>query len=55
MSVEAFLFFALAAVYCAISFPSPSRRKTPFRAQRAEAALFDRQSSNSKAAIFPTG
>ena len=30
MSVEAFLFFALAAVYCAISLPTPSGERRRF-------------------------
>jgi hypothetical protein len=34
MSVEAFLFFALAVVYCAISFPSHPRRRLVRKEQK---------------------
>jgi hypothetical protein len=43
MSVEAFLFFALAAVYCAISFPSPSAERRRFaHKEQKQPCLIDR-------------
>jgi hypothetical protein len=42
MSVEAFLFFALAAVYCAISLPTPSGERRRFSHKDQKQPLIDR-------------